>query len=122
MSEEIPLHQPNDKLFKQTFSDPKTASGFLRAYLPASVVEAIDWGALKIEPTSFIDPNYQKFESDLLHTYLWNGALGSVCRMCFSLLGLRGIGLRGRWRNGIVAMTTERVAAKDSAQAQPAAS
>jgi hypothetical protein len=30
MADDDPLHQPNDKLFKQVFSDPDTAAGFLR--------------------------------------------------------------------------------------------
>lgn len=61
-----PLHQPNDKLFKQVFSDPETAAGFLRAYLPERVAAAIDWPALKLEAGSFIDSKFRLHESDLL--------------------------------------------------------
>ena len=43
MSQEDPVHQPNDKLFKQVFSDPATAAGFLSAYLPEAISKAIDW-------------------------------------------------------------------------------
>ena len=66
MSEQDPLHQPNDKLFKQVFSDPATAAGFLRAYLPERIAGAVDWAALQLEPVSFIDSQFRQHESDLL--------------------------------------------------------
>ena len=66
MPEDDPLHQPNDKLFKQAFSDLETATGFLRAYLPERLAAAIDWSALKLEAGSFIDSKFRRHESDLL--------------------------------------------------------
>ncbi len=66
MPEDDPLHQPNDKLFKQAFSDPQTAAGFLSAYLPERLAEAVDWPALKLEAGSFIDSQFRLHESDLL--------------------------------------------------------
>jgi len=61
-----PLHQPNDKLFKQVFSDPETAAGFLSEYLPGPIAAAVDWPSLKPEAGSFIDSNFRLHESDLL--------------------------------------------------------
>jgi len=58
MSGEAPLHQPNDKLFKQVFSDPATAAGFLSAYLPERIAATVDWSALKLEAGSFVDSPY----------------------------------------------------------------
>ena len=66
MPDDPPLHQPNDKLFKQVFSDPEHAAGFLREYLPERIAAGIDWPALKLEPGSFIDSQYRTHESDLL--------------------------------------------------------
>ncbi len=66
MPEDDPLHQPNDKLFKQAFGDPQTAAGFLSAYLPAPLAEVVDWPALKLEAGSFIDSQFRLHESDLL--------------------------------------------------------
>ena len=66
MPEDEPLHQPNDKLFKQVFSDPATAAGFLSAYLPEALAAAIDWPALQLEAGSFIDSQFRHHESDLL--------------------------------------------------------
>ena len=66
MSQEDPVHQPNDKLFKQVFSDPATAAGFLSAYLPEAISKAINWAELKLESGSFIDSQFRLHESDLL--------------------------------------------------------
>lgn len=66
MSEDDPLHQPNDKLFKQVFGEPENAAGFLRAYLPDPIAAAIDWSALTPESGSFIDSEFRLHESDLL--------------------------------------------------------
>ena len=61
-----PLHHANDKLFKQGFSDPETAAGFLNAYLPEEIATAVDWPKLQLQPGTFIDSRYRKHESDLL--------------------------------------------------------
>jgi predicted transposase/invertase (TIGR01784 family) len=66
MPEDEPLHQPNDKLFKQAFADPATAAGFLEAYLPAALAAAVDWSSLRLEPGSFGDSQFRRHESDLL--------------------------------------------------------
>ena len=64
MSEDTPLHQPNDKLFKQVFSDPETAAGFLQAYLPEPIAAAVKWSDLKVEAGSFIDSKFRQHKSD----------------------------------------------------------
>jgi predicted transposase/invertase (TIGR01784 family) len=66
MPDEPPLHQANDKLFKQVFSDPATAAGFLSAYLPEPIARAVDWAVLTPETGSFIDSQFRRHESDLL--------------------------------------------------------
>ena len=44
------IENPHDKLFKTVFSDPEDTASFLRAYLPESVVERIDWKSLNLLP------------------------------------------------------------------------
>ena len=60
------MHQPHDKLFKASFSDPETTAGFLRSQLPAALAAAIDWCSLRLQPGSFIDSQFRQSESDLL--------------------------------------------------------
>jgi len=62
------LHQPHDKIVKATFSDIPTASAFLQAELPASLVPHIDWSTLRLESGSHIDAEFSASSSDLLYT------------------------------------------------------
>jgi len=66
MPDDEPLHQANDKLFKQGFSEPETAAGFLAAYLPGDIAAAVDWPRLQLRPGTFIDSRFRRHESDLL--------------------------------------------------------
>jgi predicted transposase YdaD len=49
------LHQPHDKLFRATFSNPENAAGFLRHHLDATLTLLVDWSSLALLPGSFID-------------------------------------------------------------------
>jgi predicted transposase/invertase (TIGR01784 family) len=66
MPDDDELHQPHDKLFKASFSDPVNAAAFLRWQLPQAVAGAIDWETLRLESGSFVDSHYRHSESDLL--------------------------------------------------------
>jgi hypothetical protein len=72
------IHQPHDKLFKGSFTDPINAAGFLRAELPAAVSAAIDWESLRPEPGSFVDSHFRHCESDLLFS---GRCAGADCRI-----------------------------------------
>ena len=63
---EDPIHQPNDKLLKATFSAPENARAFFENHLPKEISAALDWTSLALEPCSFIDPQLTSSESDLL--------------------------------------------------------
>jgi hypothetical protein len=63
---EAPIHQPNDKLLKATFSVPENARAFFEAHLPKELAAALNWSSLALEPCSFIDPQLTSSESDLL--------------------------------------------------------
>jgi hypothetical protein len=63
---EEPIHHPNDKLLKATFSNPDNARGFFENYLPAQISRAVDWDSLRLESSTFIDPQFAASESDLL--------------------------------------------------------
>ncbi len=63
---EQPVHQPNDKLFRSTFSELENASAFFQNYLAADLVTSLDWRTLRQQPGSFIDAELAGSESDLL--------------------------------------------------------
>ena len=46
---EEPIHHPNDKLLKATFSNPDNARGFFQNYLPTQISRAADWNSLRLE-------------------------------------------------------------------------
>jgi predicted transposase YdaD len=61
-----PLHQPHDKLFRATFSDPRNAAAFLRHHLGGALPALVDWDSLSLLPGSFIDSRMAGSEADLL--------------------------------------------------------
>ena len=61
-----PLHQPHDKLFRATFSDPRNAAAFLRHHLGGPLPALVDWDSLSLLPGSFIDSRMAGSEADLL--------------------------------------------------------
>jgi predicted transposase/invertase (TIGR01784 family) len=58
--------QPHDTIFKAAFEHPAHAAGLFRELLPVSLVEAIEWDTLALEPGSFVDSALSKSHSDLL--------------------------------------------------------
>ncbi|MCX4243999.1 Rpn family recombination-promoting nuclease/putative transposase [Paraliomyxa miuraensis] len=57
-------HHPHDRIF----TDPETAAVELRQVLPATLCDRLDWGTLRAEPSSFIDPKLEPRHSDILYT------------------------------------------------------
>ena len=60
------LHQPHDKLFRATFSNPENAAAFLRHHLGGPLPALVDWTSLSLLPGSFIDSKMAGSEADLL--------------------------------------------------------
>jgi predicted transposase YdaD len=60
------LHQPHDKLFRATFSEPRNAAAFLRHHLGGPLPALVDWDSLALLSGSFIDPQMAGSEADLL--------------------------------------------------------
>ena len=65
MSED--LHQPHDKLVRSVLSDLAEAASFLRAYLPETLSQALNWSTLRLLEGSFIDEALRESEADLLY-------------------------------------------------------
>jgi predicted transposase/invertase (TIGR01784 family) len=79
MDQEDPsIHQPHDKLFTATFSQPEHTAAFLRAKLPPEVSAAIDWPQLTLESGKFIDSHYTLSQTDLLFSVPINGVLAKI--------------------------------------------
>jgi predicted transposase/invertase (TIGR01784 family) len=59
---------PHDEFVKAMMAHPKVAIDFFKAHLPQTVLEKIDLSSLKLEPTSFIDEQLKKHETDLVYS------------------------------------------------------
>ena len=62
----MPVHHPHDHFVREFLSEPAHARAFLRAVLPAPLIEALDWSGLRSEAATFIDENLRQQSSDLL--------------------------------------------------------
>ena len=72
MADEI-VHQPNDKLFRSTFSELQNSAAFFQGYLGAELVAAADWESLRQQEGRFVDEELAGAESDLLFSVLLKG-------------------------------------------------
>ena len=77
------MHRENlhDKLFKQTFSVRSEAKAFVKTYLPAWVIDKLDFRTFKLSNTSFIDEKMKEYFSDLVYTCNWKG--GASLKLSF---------------------------------------
>ena len=62
------IQYPHDTLFRSVFSDLAEAQRFLEVHLPPALAHTLDWATLRLEETSFVDPELQESESDLLYS------------------------------------------------------
>lgn len=72
------VHNPHDKLFRETMSDRDTAIDFLKTYLPAEVLACLKLSALRIAKDSFVDEKLQAYYSDILYIVETAGEMGYV--------------------------------------------
>ncbi len=72
------ITNPHDKLFRETWSDKKVATDFLRHYLPRDVLSLIDLNSLEICKDSFVEDDLKEYHSDLLYKVLLDGHEGYV--------------------------------------------
>ena len=66
------LHQPHDKFFKSTFERREVVQEYLRAFLPAIILENIAQEGMELDPTSYINEALGAHYSDLV----WNVPYG----------------------------------------------
>ncbi|MCB9130605.1 MAG: Rpn family recombination-promoting nuclease/putative transposase [Anaerolineales bacterium] len=61
-----PVSNPHDRYFKQLFAQPDVAMDFIRAFLPAEVVDTLDLPTLELSAQSFVDDALRAHHTDLL--------------------------------------------------------
>lgn len=76
------IHQPHDKLVKQSLSDIRVMNDFCKAHLPPSMLNAFDLNTLKLKKNTFISPEYKDSESDVLYTVQLEGSTAYIYLLC----------------------------------------
>jgi hypothetical protein len=68
------IHNPHDRLFKDTFAHKASLLSFVRAYVPADIA-ALVAGSTAAEPwpISFVDPEFAMSHSDVIYKFMLNG-------------------------------------------------
>ena len=59
-------NQPHDSLFRRIFSDLEHARSLLKSFLPASLVQAVNFSTLEPHSNRFVSKKLRKSESDLI--------------------------------------------------------
>ena len=68
------IHNPHDRLFKDTFAHKASLLSFVRAYVPADIA-ALVAGSTAAEPwpISIVDPEFAMSHSDVTYKFMLNG-------------------------------------------------
>ncbi|QDQ29043.1 Rpn family recombination-promoting nuclease/putative transposase [Chitinimonas arctica] len=69
---------PHDALFKNFLTDPNTARDFLKVHLPPALRDRCDLSTLRLESSSFIEPDLCAFYSDILYSVETAGQDGYI--------------------------------------------
>lgn len=72
------IHQPFDKLFKQSLKERQVALDFFKAHLPAGLYNRIDWKSLTALDKSYLSPALQATHSDLVFSCQIDGKTGYI--------------------------------------------
>ncbi|MCX4244434.1 Rpn family recombination-promoting nuclease/putative transposase [Paraliomyxa miuraensis] len=65
---------PHDRLARRILSNPEAAGVELRHVLPERLARQLDFGDVRIEPESFIDPRLKEGRSDILYSIAFRGS------------------------------------------------
>ncbi len=72
------IHQPFDKLFKQSLKERQVALDFFKAHLPAELHNRIDWKSLTALDKSYLTPALQATHSDIVFSCQIDGKTGYI--------------------------------------------
>jgi recombination-promoting nuclease RpnB len=76
------IHQPHDKLFKQSMSDLRVAREFFETNVPLEILRCVDLNTLRLEKHSFIDEHYKATEADIVYSLSIGDQLAYFYLLC----------------------------------------
>ena len=72
------IKNPHDKFFKSAMTNKRVAKGFLKTYLPATILEAIDLEQLKIQKESYISESLRLSMADVVFEVAFKSKQGQM--------------------------------------------
>lgn len=75
-------HQPHDRLVKAVFSQERQAAALLRAFLPPTISQRLDFSTLQLVADSFVDEELSEPFTDLLFTVRMEGSAALLYVLC----------------------------------------
>ncbi len=77
------LNNPHDRFFKRAFGQREVAGEFLQRFLPAAVVERLDWTTVEPEKDAFWDDTLHEHAADLLYRITLHGGQSGYIHLLF---------------------------------------
>ncbi len=72
------LHQPHDRLFKDSLKEKPVAVDFLQAHLPPEIFKRLDLNTLQLTDKSLLTPDLVEIHSDVVYRCQIDGKAGYI--------------------------------------------
>jgi len=76
------IHQPHDKLFKQSMRQLTVAREFFKTYLPVEIAQVANFDTLELGQDSFIDDACKSHEADIVYSVQLDNCAGYFYLLC----------------------------------------
>jgi predicted transposase/invertase (TIGR01784 family) len=81
MPQNLDIHQPDDRFFRQTMSKPEVAKGYIQHFYP-EIANIADLESLKLENGISLRPNLKRFEADVIYRCRFQGEVDNHFYFC----------------------------------------
>ena len=72
MPQNLNIHQPDDRFFREAMSDPEVVKGYIKHFYP-DIAQIADLTSLKLENNVSLRPNLKRFEADVIYRCRFQG-------------------------------------------------
>ena len=72
MPQDLNIHQPDDRFFREAMSDPEVVRGYIQHFYP-DIAQIADLTSLRLENNISLRPNLKRFEADVIYRCRFQG-------------------------------------------------
>ena len=72
MPQDLNIHQPDDRFFREAMSDPEVVKGYIQHFYP-DIAQIADLTSLRLENNISLRPNLKRFEADVIYRCRFQG-------------------------------------------------